>query len=140
MNSVVVDSSGLEILIEEQCLDLLSGASLGRIAVTVGAVPAIFPVNYRLLDGQILFRTGDGTKLHHSSDNSVVAFEVDQVDPSTHEGWSVLVVGVAREVKDQERAGTMLHTLPRPWAPGERDHVIAIIPEFVSGRRIMGAG
>ncbi|MGA2519786.1 MAG: pyridoxamine 5'-phosphate oxidase family protein [Acidimicrobiales bacterium] len=137
---MVIDSSGLEILIEEQCLDLLAGTSLGRIAVTVGAVPAIFPVNFRLLDGQILFRTGDGTKLHHSSENSVVAFEADEVDPETHEAWSVLVVGVAREVKDLDRAEALLDALPRPWAPGNRDHVIAIVPEFVSGRRIMGAG
>jgi nitroimidazol reductase NimA-like FMN-containing flavoprotein (pyridoxamine 5'-phosphate oxidase superfamily) len=137
---MVMDSAGLEVLMEEQCLSLLAGSVLGRIAVTVGAVPAIFPVNFRLLDGQIVFRTSDGTKLHHSAENAVVAFEVDDVDPVTHEGWSVLVVGVARELKDRAMADAVLGQLPRPWAPGEREHVIAVLPEFVSGRRIMGAG
>jgi nitroimidazol reductase NimA-like FMN-containing flavoprotein (pyridoxamine 5'-phosphate oxidase superfamily) len=137
---MLTDTEGLEVLVEEDCLNLLAKSSLGRIAVTIGAVPAIFPVNYHLLDGQILFRTGEGTKLHHGSDNAVVAFEVDEVDPVTHEGWSVLVVGVAREVKEREMAGSMLEQVPHPWAPGSREHVIAVVPEFVSGRRIVGAG
>lgn len=122
---------------EEECLKLLDSASLGRIAVTIGAVPAIFPVNYQLLDGQILFRTGEGTKLHNASDSAVVAFEVDEVDEVTHEGWSVLAVGVAREVRDRMLASSVLERLPHPWAPGRRNHLIAIVPEFVSGRRIV---
>jgi len=136
---MAVDAAGLEILREEQCLSLLEGTSLGRIAVTVGAVPAIFPINYRLIDGRILFRTGDGTKLHQASDHAVVAFEVDEVDPVTHAGWSVLVVGVAKEVREAH-ADAGLDTIPRPWAPGERDHIIAITPELVSGRRVADAG
>lgn len=133
------DTEGLEILVEEDCLALLASASLGRIAVTIGAVPAIFPVNYRVLDGQIVFRTGEGTKLHHATKGVVVAFEVDRVDEDHREGWSVLVVGVARAVTDAEQADAVLERLPHPWAPGNRQHVVAIVPEFISGRRIHGA-
>lgn len=32
---------GLEILSEEECRSLLAGADVGRVAVTVGALPAV---------------------------------------------------------------------------------------------------
>ena len=133
---MINDSEGFEALVEEECITLLGSSEVGRIAVTTGAVPAIFPVNYRLLDGQIVIRTGHDTKLHRASESAVVAFEVDHVDPVRHEGWSVLAVGVARNVNDPAVAASLRDRLPPPWAPGERDDVIAIVPEFVSGRRI----
>ncbi|HTZ09855.1 MAG TPA: pyridoxamine 5'-phosphate oxidase family protein [Acidimicrobiales bacterium] len=134
------DSEGLEILVEDDCVALLGEATLGRIAVTIGAVPAIFPVNYCLVDGTVVFRTAEGTKLHHATTGAVVAFEVDHVEEETHEGWSVLVVGVARAVTDPVAVDAALERLPHPWAPGDRHHVVAIAPEFVSGRRIPAAG
>ena len=109
-----MDAEGLEVLVAEQCLELLAGSRLGRIAVTIGAVPAIFPVHYRLLDGQIVFRTGQGTNLHAAAANTVVAFEVDDVDPSWVAGWSVLVVGVAREIRDNVAITVALDQAPQP--------------------------
>ena len=134
-----MDAEGLEVLVAEQCLELLGAAGLGRIAVTIGAVPAIFPVHYRLLDGQIVFRTGEGTNLHTASANTVVAFEVDEVDPSWAAGWSVLVVGVAREIQDDGAIAHALEQTPDLWDAGDGAHVISILPAFVSGRRFVGA-
>ncbi|MDE3086994.1 MAG: pyridoxamine 5'-phosphate oxidase family protein [Acidobacteriota bacterium] len=115
---------------------LLAGVRVGRVAVSIGAVPAVFPVNFGVVDGTIVFRTGTGTKLDAATRNAVVAFEVDDLDPLYHEGWSVLVVGVADELTDRallQRA----EALPlSPWAPGRRDHFVRLQPEFVSGRRI----
>lgn len=128
---------GMTVLDEAECLDLLARSSIGRVAVTVGAVPAVFPVNFAMLDGSIVFRTSSGTKLAAATRNSVVAFEIDEFDSLYHEGWSVLVVGVADELRDPalvERA----QTLPlAPWAEGSREHLVTIRPEFVSGRRIV---
>jgi hypothetical protein len=46
-----------------QCLDLLRGTVIGRVVFTDSALPAAQPVTY-LLDGEeIVFRTGQGTKL-----------------------------------------------------------------------------
>ena len=131
---VLVDDS-LEILTEQQCRQLLAQAHVGRVAVTIGALPAIFPVNYALMDGAIVFMTGEGTKLRAALSNTVVAFEVDAIDPLAHGGWSVMAVGIASEITgpDLEQA----RTLPlRPWAPGERGHYVRIAPELISGRRI----
>jgi uncharacterized protein len=126
---------GLEILDEDECLRLLPTVPLGRVALSIGALPCIFPVNFAFIDGVIVFRTGSGTKLRAALDHAVVAFEVDAVDPIYHNGWSVQVVGVAEEFADGETDWT--RRIPvAPWAPGPRTHFVRIHPEFVSGRRI----
>ncbi|HLX88406.1 MAG TPA: pyridoxamine 5'-phosphate oxidase family protein [Acidimicrobiales bacterium] len=129
---------GFDILDEEECLSLLSEESLGRVAVSVGAIPAVFPVNYHCEGGAIYFRTGQGTKLAAALRSAVVAFEIDRADAQSHQGWSVLAVGVAREVRE-EAVRQSVEAQLQPWAPGERSHLIRIWPDFVSGRRI-GSG
>ena len=125
----------LDILDEEECLNLLRQRSIGRVAVSVGAIPAVFPVNYHCEDGAIYFATGKGTKLAAAVRSAVVAFEIDEADAQSHEGWSVLAVGVAHEVHD-ESVRRAVEAYLRPWAPGERTHLVRIWPDFVSGRRI----
>ena len=131
------DDTGLSVLGEDECMTLLAGVRVGRVAVSIGAVPAVFPVNFSMLDDAIVFRTGTGTKLDAATRNAVVAFEVDDLDPLYHDGWSVLVVGVADELTDPELL-RRAEALPlAPWAPGTRDHVVRLQPGFVSGRRIV---
>ncbi len=137
--AVLTDGEGLEVLVAEQCLELLDTARLGRIAVTIGAVPAIFPIHYRLLDGQIVFRTRKGTNLQTGSANTVVAFEVDSVDATWEQGWSVLVVGVAREVTDGAASPPRCERAPDLWDGGLDARCISILPGFVSGRRFLRA-
>ena len=86
---------GLELLDEEQCRRLLAGETLGRVGISLGALPAIFPVNYSMVDGDVMFRTGEGLKLRAALDHTIVAFEVDRASGQSQQGWSVLVVGVA---------------------------------------------
>jgi nitroimidazol reductase NimA-like FMN-containing flavoprotein (pyridoxamine 5'-phosphate oxidase superfamily) len=129
--------NGLEILSPEQCDDLIRRNSVGRVAVTVAALPAIFPVNYAVLDGQIIFRTGEGTKLRAALDKAVVAFQVDHVGGSVASGWSVMAVGLAEEITDADevKAAEALRLVPS--AAGDRSHYVRIRPEFLSGRRIV---
>jgi uncharacterized protein len=132
-----VDRNGLEVLSRDACLHLLSTATLGRVGVTSDALPKVLPVNFRFDGRQILIRTGMGTKLDAATNNAVVAFEVDEIDPLTHTGWSVMVTGMARELTDPgELAATQTPPLAR-WAPGDDHRVIAIPTELVSGRRIV---
>jgi nitroimidazol reductase NimA-like FMN-containing flavoprotein (pyridoxamine 5'-phosphate oxidase superfamily) len=136
---VLRDAGGVEVLVAEECLELLATSSLGRIAVTIGAVPAIFPVQYQMVEGQIVFRAGKGTNLHTASANTVVAFEVDDVDVSWAGGWSVLVVGVARDVRDGADVDAVLKHAAHLWDPEIGGCVIAILPGFLSGRRFTRA-
>ena len=132
-----VDRNGLEVLSRDAGLGLLATATLGRVGVSSGALPSVLPVNFRFDGHQILIRTGVGTKLDAAVHNAVVAFEVDEIDPVAHTGWSVMVTGVARELTDAgELARAQVPPLAR-WAPGGEDRVIAISTELVSGRRIV---
>ena len=46
-----------------ECLDLLSSATVGRVGITMGALPMILPINFRLDLDRDLIRTTTGTKL-----------------------------------------------------------------------------
>lgn len=129
-------NESLELLTDRQCIDLMATERIGRVGITVGALPAIFPVNYELWNGDIFFRTGEGTKLRAAANGGVVGFEVDHVEPNTRAGWSVLVIGVADVVHPDDDAG-LPAVPPSPWAGGKRSHLVRIRPEIISGRRLV---
>lgn len=91
---------GLELLSEDQARGMLATGGVGRVGVTIGALPAIFPVNYRMIDGSIVFRTAPGSKMSAAAAGAVVAFEVDDYQLANRSGWSVLAVGRAEVVHD----------------------------------------
>ena len=136
MGVMTVDRNGLVPMSHAECLLAAQSRAVGRVAVTVDALPGVFPINFAFLDGDVLFRTGTGTKLAAAVRGSVVAFEVDDIDPQTHTGWSVLIVGRAEALTrpdDIERA----QAVPlQPWAPGSRGHFVRIRSDLVSGRRL----
>lgn len=131
-----IDRNGLEVLDRDECLTLLARTTLGRVGVTIGALPSVLPVNYRLVGEEIVIRTGAGTKLDAATRNAVVAFEVDDMDPVEHTGWSVLVTGVAREVVGAEEIAELTRRPLARWAPRGDGRIIAISTELVAGRRI----
>lgn len=130
-----LDRNGLEVLTRDECLRLLGAAELGRVAITSAALPTILPVTFHYDGDQILFRTEWGTKLGAATRNAVVAFEVDEVSPQAHTGWSVVVTGVARELAESDAPLAAPHS---PWLRGSADgHVVAISTDIVSGRRVV---
>jgi len=135
MATADTDRSGLEVLDQAECLRLLALATLGRVAVSTKALPMVMPVSYRLVNEQIVFRTRRDTHLGLGTHNSVVAFEVDDIHPTDHSGWSVMVTGIASEVHDPSRIAALEGTdLPR-WSGGDATRVVAIELTLVSGRR-----
>jgi uncharacterized protein len=132
----VYDSEGLKILTEQECRELLGTVTLGRIVYTDRALPAIQPVNFMMAGGDVVILTPAGSKLAAAARNAVVAFEIDEFDHSIVSGWSVVVIGHAREVAEDGELSRM-RTLPlRSWIPCEPVHYIAITPELISGRRV----
>jgi len=119
-----------------ECALLLAAGSVGRVGVSQSALPVVLPVNYAVLDGDIVIRTGAGTKLDAALAGAVVAFEIDSVDPIYHEGWSVLVQGRAHEVVDPDELKRARALPLEPWAAGGRDRFVRIATERMSGRRI----
>ena len=136
MGLVIVDE-GLELLTEDQAWGLLATGEVGRIGITIGALPAIFPVNYRLVDGSIVFRTAPGSKMSAAAEGAVVAFEVDDYQLADRSGWSVLAVGRAEVVHDLAMTSKVLDAGLEPLADGIRTTIVRIEPTFISGRRIV---
>lgn len=126
----------LEELSRTDAITMLRSASVGRVGVTISALPAILPVNYEVLDEAIVFWTAAGTKLDAAVRNRVVAFEVDATDPHAKTGWSVLVVGRAHDVTDPVALDRAHALRLDAWAPGPLDRLVRIPLEIVTGRRI----
>jgi uncharacterized protein len=125
-----------EELTPEDCLNLLDLASVGRIGLSVNALPVILPVNFVMHDGDVVFRVGPGTKLATARGGAVVAFEVDHHDPHGSRGWSVLIQGRSEEILERGEL-TEARRLPiHSWAlDGSADHYVRIHPTIITGRR-----
>ena len=125
-------------LSRSECLELLSTVPIGRVGVSIGALPAVLPVNFCLTDDAVIFRSTSGAKLSAAVASTVVAFEADHYDGVGRIGWSVLVQGRATEITDPD-ALTQASELPlESWAlDGAADHVIAVELTMISGRRII---
>jgi hypothetical protein len=126
----------LEVLNEQQCLELMHSASLGRIAFQAGADVEILPVNYAWDGSIVIFRTGAGTRLERVP-RGRASFEVDGWDADELTGWSVVLKGVAREITtgNDPFSKALRGRSVKPLAPGPRDVWIAIYPAEITGRR-----
>ncbi|MFH9980511.1 pyridoxamine 5'-phosphate oxidase family protein [Streptomyces sp. NPDC017179] len=120
----------------DECRELLSTHGVGRVALTGPDGPAVFPVNYDVVDDDLVFRTTPGAVAACAVGHEV-AFEVDHVDETTSQGWSVLAVGRAEAVTEADavrRLGERAHS--DPWAGGPRTLWVRIRPVRLTGRRI----
>lgn len=134
---VAFDRNGLEILSREACLELLGSKPVGRVAFNWPALPAILPVTFQLIGEDIIFATGTGSKSLAVRRGTVLAFEVDEIDAGTRAGWSVLVVGKARELDPRRLTASLLRQLDlRPWAGRHASKLIRLPTERLSGRRL----
>jgi len=129
--------AGLEILDTSECTRLLHTTQIGRVAISLGEVAAVLPVNYVMLGSDIMFFTGPGVKLNAALAASTVTFEADQIDVTARTGWSVIASGRAERTDGSWRPRVEALGL-YPWAAGDRHHLVRIRPTFLSGRRILG--
>jgi hypothetical protein len=126
------ESEGLP---SQECWQLLRTVSVGRLAVWVYDHPDIFPINYKVDHGTVVFRTGAGTKLSASLGEAPVALEADGVDADAGVAWSVVVKGQAGAVERTQEVLDTVGLLLFPWQTGHKDHFIRIVPDSITGRR-----
>jgi|SRR5215218_9711978 len=124
-----------EDLESHECWRLLRAVSVGRLAVWVEDHPDIFPINYTVDHGTLVFRTGEGTKLGAATGEKPVALEADGVDADTGLAWSVVVKGQAGAVKNPEELLNTVGLLLFPWEAGKKEHFVRIVPGSITGRR-----
>jgi nitroimidazol reductase NimA-like FMN-containing flavoprotein (pyridoxamine 5'-phosphate oxidase superfamily) len=126
----------VHVLSREECLSLMASMPVGRLVFTDRALPAVVPVNFALSGRQIVLRTGSTSSLSAALRGSVVAFEVDRIDPAGHRGWSVTVVGRAEHVTDPDQIARLEELPLLSWAGGEPGQFVVIAVELVNGRRV----
>lgn len=119
-----------------RCLDLLAQAQVGRFGTTLDAMPAVLPVNFVLLEDDVLVRTIPGSRLDDAVTNSVVAFEADWFSDDGLRGWSVQIRGIARELTDPvELAAAEAAGLRNMALPGVPKRYLRISTTEISGRQ-----
>ncbi len=126
----------LEEIGREECLRLLKAHGVGRVGASIRCRPIIYPVNYTLADDSILFLTRTGGDLDRATEGTIVAFEIDSANFTYHEGWSVLVIGRSAHVTDPTALQRARGLSLMPWAGDERNCMVRIVLDHISGRRI----
>jgi nitroimidazol reductase NimA-like FMN-containing flavoprotein (pyridoxamine 5'-phosphate oxidase superfamily) len=128
--------TGLTVLSEPECHALLAASQVGRVLVSLDAMPAAFPVNFCVVDHDIVFRTAPGTKLSAAVEHTVLGFEVDDIDFAHRSGWSVLAVGMSRVVTDEAEIAELDTARLDSWWNLPFARYVRIEIQRISGRRI----
>src|SRR4051794_9758040 len=132
------DRRGLRVLDLEGCLARAAHHEIGRAAFASDGEITILPVTY-LIDGTgVSFLTTWGSKLQVAADGGRMAFEVDETDPATRSGWSVLLQGAATLLDDDVRIADLNSRGMSPWPGSETPTFwVHLRPDSVSGREIV---
>jgi nitroimidazol reductase NimA-like FMN-containing flavoprotein (pyridoxamine 5'-phosphate oxidase superfamily) len=124
------------VLTDDECMALLRTNFLGRIGLSVSALPVVVPVNY-LVDGErIVICSEPGAKLEAARHGLVACLEIDEFDPLDHAGWSVLATGRLTEITAPEDLAVVQELPFRPWIPMSDPHFLSLSIELLSGRRL----
>jgi len=132
----------VELMDEAECLRLIAGGGVGRIAYSGQYGLTVLPVSYKLLDGSIVVRTPLGSSTDEALRTGIrgadyrVTFEIDQVGHDAEEGWFVIIQGPAHHVDAHDDCLAA-------WVPGQRssegrsrEHYVRITPSLIVGRRL----
>ncbi|MFD3743273.1 pyridoxamine 5'-phosphate oxidase family protein [Nocardia sp. NPDC058633] len=129
------DDPTVEELAGHECWALLRTEEVGRLAVWVDDHPEIFPLNYAVDHGTIVFRSARGTKVSAALSDAAVALEVDGYLASSHEAWSVVIKGRAEAVREIAELMDTVDIPLFPWQGGTKNVFIRLVPTMVTGRR-----
>lgn len=125
----------IDVLTPSQCWELLHTQVVGRLGVAIMNRPDIFPVNFIVDHGSIVFRTDEGTKLAAAVLGTAVAFEVDHYDPAAGVAWSVVLKGEAVEIDKMMELFDASDLPLFPWQVAPKHRFVRIVSGEVTGRR-----
>jgi nitroimidazol reductase NimA-like FMN-containing flavoprotein (pyridoxamine 5'-phosphate oxidase superfamily) len=126
--------SHLRELAPRECLELLAGQDVGRVAYCTDQGPVVLPVNYTLDGDTVLFRVSPHSVLAHHLQDAPASFQIDEFESYSQSGWSVLVRGVASYVDVTDLPDALE---PYAWAEGQRTLHVRITPHELSGRQLL---
>jgi hypothetical protein len=122
---------------DEQCFTLLGRSQFGRIALTLRALPVVFPVRYTLNERELLFDLSVD-QLAKAIDRRTATLQADGFEEDTGQRWTVLAVGPVQRIQAFEGLGSVVASLSSaPEAvSGEQGGVFRLQPVILSGRWI----
>ena len=129
------DDPNVKELAVNECWALLRTGVVGRLAVWVDDHPDIFPLNYAVDHGTIVFRSARGTKMSAALSAAPVALEVDGYISESHEAWSVVLKGRAEGIREIDEMMDTVDLPLSPWQAGAKNFFIRLVPTLVTGRR-----
>ncbi len=132
------DNPVVTALENERVWALLAANPMGRLAVAAAGEVDIFPINYVVDSGTLVFRTAPGTKLVELTINSTVALEIDGY--SETEAWSVVVKGRATRIEGRAEIEAVERLPLTPWVTTYKDVLVRITPTEATGRRFVRGG
>lgn len=112
----------------QECWEFLAHQSVGRLSLSIHALPAVLPVQYYLANRTFAICLGHFRAPDRIIDNSVVAFAVDNIDLTTMSGLSVQVQGTLSPLRP-----TGTRTDCGQPAAGQ---VVCLTPATISGHRL----
>ena len=125
----------LSVMTIDECERLLRRGTVGRLVLVTPRGPDIFPVNYVVDHGTVVFRTAEGTKLATAVLGPAVAFAIDGYDAKAGDAWSVVLKGRASEVQRMRDVVEATELPLFPWHTSPKPRFVRIEPESVTGRR-----
>lgn len=138
----VRDNRTFERLDVEECWRLVGEHGVGRVVFEGDADGTqVVPTRYDARSGTAFFRAQIFGELARRVHTRTTTLQVDELDPHTLTGWSIVMTGTARRVSDAETMAS-LWTLdrPQPWIPGPFTQWIALPVDHVRGQRVRTAG
>ncbi|HEY2076356.1 MAG TPA: pyridoxamine 5'-phosphate oxidase family protein [Streptosporangiaceae bacterium] len=130
-------SAVLDSMTVAECRQHLAGGGIGRfLFVEPGRGPVAIPVNFRMDEDDVVFRTGSEGSVAAGVHQSPVSFDVDHLDDALSEGWSVLVTGEARVITDPGEIARAASLNIEPWAGGNKAAYVRLTARQITGRRI----
>lgn len=131
------DQRGSEVLNRNECIRLLAlgAGGIGRVGLVDSQGVVIQPVNYRMLDHDIMIQVGVGSMLDAARNEAIVAFEIDEVDTAAGKAWSVFVRGLATVLDEHDVSEGARPLGGQPLVPEPGSSFVRIRTDVLTGRR-----
>jgi transcriptional regulator with XRE-family HTH domain len=126
-----------EPLDDDECRRLLAPGGVGRLVFDDADGPVALPVNFTIVQDDIVFRAVVGSVLERAGDSTdTVGFEVDRIDDAQRAGWSVLARGEVRNVADPAELDAIEQSGLESWRGTGPEITFRLVVHHLSGRRL----
>jgi hypothetical protein len=126
----------IETLTSDECAALVAPGGIGRFIFLDERGPVAWPVNFRILDGDVVFRTEGRLLSAQTPDASRQLLRGGSAGRGPDRRVGVLMTGKSRLIDDLTEQGLVESLGVQPWATGPHDAFVRLYPRTITGRRI----